>query len=960
MMKRRGKSRGLDRFKNVTTRSSKEEEEDNHRNKQQRQQQQHEPPPPQRSRGRTLEDNLQRLNNKASQHQHRPIPSPPPPPPPLPNQSSTGNRERTRSQPQHPPPLQQQSGRSSPLQHRQQRADERNRQQQASNTRDNSGSSSSSSSNGKPNPATRTRPSVDQNQHLNSSLERNSNNQYQQLGSSRSSTPPITNTNSQNSRSSTPTNTTNSQHPISKINNTNNTNDYDIPNSNNIMAGLTGPGKSSTSSKLATIAKVYGPSANIYTDVLKISPTATTSEIREAFFCLRYANYQTLDTAKSGALTSDERKEVEMEMDAITGAFQIVSDGGRRKVYDASLSTPTKAADGNHPRRRSSGPVDLDASVDSETDSTGFPTATTTTTPTRKVKSKLVRSAKASSPSKLSPSKSDNNSRSHLPIGQRRSVFRRRVARRSAPSGGSAGTTAKSGMNASRRAVARDVTGGLNTRPSPSESSDGIFGNGALTAGNGSGNRSDRSDGIFAAGSTRTHSRGDSIFTESTMGGAVEAAVGGGGADGAGSGNRSESPKWADFGSGAATGGKASPSVGREARDDHHGATNNNMGWSQDAEDAEPLPDGVSNLNAREQLLFKNQMYHRQQKQQAEQHHQRQPHQINATPSRLGSRYDAHERTDKYTDAPALASPTGVEEFDNTKAWGQNIRHSNPKEVEWNGRRRKPSPTTTTDSNTTEEEEPSLNRTASATVGTASLAGGGSVVSNAPEEDDDTCTRASSAYDDDTRTYDDATTHEDETTLGTETVDDATNDESTWASQYEDDATSCAAGSVVPRTAGGDGGKHSPGHKKGTKPMPILKSGSRNALKRSESDGKRVTIHSHRGRGDESDDFSLFEGASCPAIPSFTAIQEEVTGTYTDFKSALHQVSNAFVISPDDIDRLADKIRDAKIELGENYHKQVKERQLGNPGGGGKQVVNKVGSKQVKKRLPVVKTEMQL
>ena len=81
----------------------------------------------------------------------------------------------------------------------------------------------------------------------------------------------------------------------------------------------------------------------------------------------------------------------------------------------------------------------------------------------------------------------------------------------------------------------------------------------------------------------------------------------------------------------------------------------------------------------------------------------------------------------------------------------------------------------------------------------------------------------------------------------------------------------------------------------------------------------------------------------CPNLLSLGAIREEVNGTYNDFTQALHQVTNAFVINPDDIDRLADKIRDAKIELGENYARQVNERRIGSSGSSGKEVARAGG-----------------
>eukprot|EP01082_Thalassiosira_pseudonana_P014012 g12008.t1 g12008 contig6:1033481-1035399(-) len=188
------------------------------------------------------------------------------------------------------------------------------------------------------------------------------------------------------------------------------------------------------------------------------------------------------------------------------------------------------------------------------------------------------------------------------------------------------------------------------------------------------------------------------------------------------------------------------------------------------------------------------------------------------------------------------------------------------------------------------------------------------------DEDEDNTTRASQqdedrTYDDDATNYDDDTNYDD-TTMG-DTLEDTTIGDSSWAS-YDDDGTS--VGDTMQ-------GRYKPSHKNGNKPEPILRSSSNAGAKDKSTDGaRRVTIHSHRGKGGNGEDTDFTEMA-CP-FPSLTDIQEEVTGTYKDAKAAFDQVLHAFVISPDDIDRMADKIRDAKVELAENYQKQVKERQL--------------------------------
>ena len=93
-------------------------------------------------------------------------------------------------------------------------------------------------------------------------------------------------------------------------------------------------------SESAIITQVYGPSANIYTDILSVSHTASQQEIREAFFCLRYGIYQQLSEEgdANGPLSQEERKKMEMKMDAISAAFQMLSDRNKRKMYDNSLA----------------------------------------------------------------------------------------------------------------------------------------------------------------------------------------------------------------------------------------------------------------------------------------------------------------------------------------------------------------------------------------------------------------------------------------------------------------------------------------------------------------------------------------------------------------------------------------------------------------------------------------------
>lgn len=526
--------------------------------------------------------------------------------------------------------------------------------------------------------------------------------------------------------------------------------------------------------KLKSVTQVYGPTANIYTDVLNVPPDATSSEIREAFFCLRYDIYQKLSDQNGRSpgrgpsqtsMTSEERKDIEIKMNAITAAFQLLSDSERRKAYDSYLAggVATSMATSN----------DI---MTNETDKMGFP-----------LSNPLDEAQKnhPSSPAKLAPSKKDG-SRTSLPIGQKRSVFRRRQV--SASGNGDTSveskTTIAGGINdSSPRVKATNVEGRMNVRPSLSAStvSDSL-----------PENKAGRKETFLQSLKTK---RGlSSAFTRS--------------------GNGLEN--FASFG--------GDPDGGE-------------------------LPAGVDNMNAREQMLYKNQMKLAQQKAESETSPER---------GRLSTRYDNEERGDKFS-AEALPSPMGVDEvFD--KKWSR---------VKPDGK---------VQMKTTKK-------------------------SQELDADDDDGSRASS-YDDDTRTYDDGT-YADDTTLG-ETVDDTTVGDSTWAS-YEDD------------TLADDDEKSSrfsPKHNKGINPAPILRSGKdRRNSSSGKPDTRRVTIHSHRGKGEETEEDlnSLFDSAACPVIPSLSVINDEISGTYKDFKVAMHQVSNAFTISPDDIDRMSDKIRDAKV-----------------------------------------------
>ncbi|KAL3765206.1 hypothetical protein ACHAWU_010397 [Discostella pseudostelligera] len=626
-----------------------------------------------------------------------------------------------------------------------------------------------------------------------------------------------------------------------------------------------------TETKLQAIKKVYGPNTNIYRDVLKVSPTASPAEIREAFFCLRYDLYQKHDDQGGGAgLTNDERKAVEQKMDAIAGAFHILGDVNRRRAYDASL-LPADAAGFEGGARRSEVTDEMGFPI---TPNRGSPASAAILPTTTSASPNVSSTTRNLTPQKLPPTR-------QLSPRQRRTInhHRERAAATS------------SGMNESRRVVARPVTGGLNARPSPAASS-------TVNA----------EDGI--GGGKKIEGR--------------------------------ESPHWAEFDSTPEMMMVTNPpdATHRSSPEEDEENVNN-----EDTEDDNEVPimGGVNNLNAREQLLQKSQMKYSQQRQQS-----RTATGSSTTASsslfssRLANRYN-NDRGDRYaTDNPEvqakknsagtaglvqkpsqLASPTGVEadlDRDSNDVWSR----------KFGGRRGADSGRSGTDSTNDDDYQATTPRTATTNIMNRNdnIHNDRSNDSNNYDDDEGEESTFASSYDEDTRTYDDDTqTYDDDT----QTYDDTTIGGSTWAS--------ADTSYIQP-----DPPRHSPGHKKGNMPEPILKSGFNRGEKRGqESEKRRVTIHSHRGRGEDEEDFSLFDGAMCPNLLSLGAIREEVNGTYNDFTQALHQVTNAFVINPDDIDRLADKIRDAKIELGENYARQVNERRIGGSGSSGKEVARAGG-----------------
>ena len=83
----------------------------------------------------------------------------------------------------------------------------------------------------------------------------------------------------------------------------------------------------------AIIARVFGADANIYTDIFGISPDASQEQIKEAYLRTWNQTHEELANCRC----SKRRKQLVMRVNAISEAYQMVSDNQKKAVYDASI-----------------------------------------------------------------------------------------------------------------------------------------------------------------------------------------------------------------------------------------------------------------------------------------------------------------------------------------------------------------------------------------------------------------------------------------------------------------------------------------------------------------------------------------------------------------------------------------------------------------------------------------------
>mmetsp|Transcript_12747 Transcript_12747/g.29297 ORF Transcript_12747/g.29297 Transcript_12747/m.29297 type:complete len:365 (-) Transcript_12747:44-1138(-) len=159
-------------------------------------------------------------------------------------------------------------------------------------------------------------------------------------------------------------------------------------------------------------------------------------------------------------------------------------------------------------------------------------------------------------------------------------------------------------------------------------------------------------------------------------------------------------------------------------------------------------------------------------------------------------------------------------------------------------------------------------------------------------EDSDTLTQ-SFAYTDDDETF---TVYED-VSLGSNTFHDTTfTDENTAMSNYSF------------RMANVQGPKKYQ-YGVGTPPRFGLMTATRQARNSSKAPSKKSNSSVSR----ESLDYTITDGSPCCSCLS--TVMEEMKGSYKDISKTINQILCAFSVSPDNLDLVSDKIRDARLEV---------------------------------------------
>ncbi|KAL9181921.1 hypothetical protein ACHAXT_012264 [Thalassiosira profunda] len=304
---------------------------------------------------------------------------------------------------------------------------------------------------------------------------------------------------------------------------------------------------------------------------------------------------------------------------------------------------------------------------------------------------------------------------------------------------------------------------------------------------------------------------------------------------------------------------------------------------------------GIDHLSLREQMWYKNQLYLL----------EKQRRESAATPRP----YNGHSSMDKLPHEDSPTTVTAVSQFESADIY-RKAHSESRREIRFR----------------------SHNRGESIDTGTHE--------SSSLYTDDDTGTyQTESLLDDDTRTYQSASLLHDDAS-------ESNFDEVTLGSTTLDGGDTCAEGTVAEgeslfTSLEGDGTSISyvfqliENEDRRPRKYQLGVGQSGTATSRSRKDtaktpsrgkdtGRKATARAPRGRtGKGATDHAEFADAACPLIPE---VLEEMKGWRDDATSALSQVMCAFVIAPDDIDRVSDKLRDAKVELAEMHREQASAR----------------------------------
>jgi len=117
----------------------------------------------------------------------------------------------------------------------------------------------------------------------------------------------------------------------------------------------------------------YGPNANLYKDVLKVSRNASKEAIQSAFVDRRYELYGMLQNTSvvsdNSEISVSERQFTEKKMDALVATFRVLYDPAKRLEYNAKLDSISSHKSDNSPKCVMTSPTNRSGSLTKRTES---------------------------------------------------------------------------------------------------------------------------------------------------------------------------------------------------------------------------------------------------------------------------------------------------------------------------------------------------------------------------------------------------------------------------------------------------------------------------------------------------------------------------------------------------------------------------------------------------------------